>query len=260
MDFCFGIISVVRRLAIRPGAIGDLILSLPALESLRTDYLEVWVPSRNAPLVRFADGVRPIASTGLDLLGITDPPADPAREPKPFRFHRLLVRRESPGFPRTGGEPEPPVPLLSRPPPSSGRRSHATDFYLDQVRDLCESDCDPIPRIPCDVPRRELRRDSPVLRQRPQELAAREIPPASAQPGAHSCRSAGVPGPTIRRSTAPSASTISTSWRAGWPARASTSATIPASPTWRPPSELPCWRYSAPPIPPSGRRAARTCG
>ena len=65
---------MVRRLVIRPGAIGDLILSLPALESLRTDYFEVWVPSRNVPLVRFAGRVRSIASTGLDLLGIADSP------------------------------------------------------------------------------------------------------------------------------------------------------------------------------------------
>jgi len=67
----------VRRLVIRPGAIGDCILSLPALEYLRADHLEVWVPSPSVPLVRFAHAVRAIASTGLDLLGIPDraPPA-----------------------------------------------------------------------------------------------------------------------------------------------------------------------------------------
>jgi len=64
----------MRRLVIRPGAIGDLIVSLPALESLRADYLEVWVAERNVPLIRFADKVASIGSTGVDLLEI-DPPA-----------------------------------------------------------------------------------------------------------------------------------------------------------------------------------------
>jgi hypothetical protein len=64
----------MRRLIIRPGAIGDFIVSLPALESLRTDYVEVWTHRRTVPLVQFADRVRPIDATGLDLAGITQPP------------------------------------------------------------------------------------------------------------------------------------------------------------------------------------------
>ena len=63
----------MRRLVIRPGGIGDLIVSLPALESLKTAYLEVWTTPRNVPLVRFADRVRPIDATGLDLVGIMQP-------------------------------------------------------------------------------------------------------------------------------------------------------------------------------------------
>ena len=61
-----------RLLAIRPGGLGDCILSFPALESLRqrASYLEVWVPSPVVPLVRFADRVRSISSTGLDLVGL----------------------------------------------------------------------------------------------------------------------------------------------------------------------------------------------
>ncbi len=60
----------MRRLLIRPGAIGDCIVSFPALEFLRTEYTEVWVPSPVAPLIQFADRVRPLSSTGLDSLGI----------------------------------------------------------------------------------------------------------------------------------------------------------------------------------------------
>jgi ADP-heptose:LPS heptosyltransferase len=61
----------MRRLLIRPGAIGDVILSLPALESAKADYTEVWAPRVTLPLIRFADKTRAIADTGLDLLGIT---------------------------------------------------------------------------------------------------------------------------------------------------------------------------------------------
>ena len=61
---------MIRRLLIRPGAIGDFILSLPALESLRADYTEVWCAGQNVPLARFADSARSIASAGLDRLGI----------------------------------------------------------------------------------------------------------------------------------------------------------------------------------------------
>jgi heptosyltransferase-3 len=67
-----------RRLLIRPGAIGDVILSLPALEALisrdaaRADYTEVWAARAVLPLIRFADRTRAIADTGLDLVGVIE--------------------------------------------------------------------------------------------------------------------------------------------------------------------------------------------
>lgn len=61
----------MKRLLIRPGAIGDVILSLPALESAKADYTEVWAPRVTLPLIRFADKTRAIADTGLDLVGVT---------------------------------------------------------------------------------------------------------------------------------------------------------------------------------------------
>jgi heptosyltransferase-3 len=64
----------VHRLLIRPGAIGDCILSLPELESARASYTEVWVPRPVVPLIQFADRVRAIADTGLDLISIADDP------------------------------------------------------------------------------------------------------------------------------------------------------------------------------------------
>lgn len=61
---------MARRLLIRPGAIGDFIVSLPALEFLSDDYTEIWTASPNVALARFADRARSIASTGLDRLGL----------------------------------------------------------------------------------------------------------------------------------------------------------------------------------------------
>jgi hypothetical protein len=60
----------LRRLLIRPGAIGDCILSLPALQFLAVDYTEVWAPSAVCPLIRFASRVRALRGTGLDLVEI----------------------------------------------------------------------------------------------------------------------------------------------------------------------------------------------
>lgn len=59
-----------RRLLIRPGAIGDCILSFPALEAAKADYTEVWAPRPVLPLIRFADRTRAIIDTGLDRLGV----------------------------------------------------------------------------------------------------------------------------------------------------------------------------------------------
>lgn len=71
----------MKRLIIRPGAIGDCILALPALERLRAGYTEVWVARQNVPLIRFADRVRAIADTGLELAGLPDyPPPAALRE------------------------------------------------------------------------------------------------------------------------------------------------------------------------------------
>jgi ADP-heptose:LPS heptosyltransferase len=70
----------VRRLLIRPGAIGDVILSLPALEAARADYTEVWAPRTVLPLIRFADCTRAIADTGLELVGVVEKAHVPALE------------------------------------------------------------------------------------------------------------------------------------------------------------------------------------
>src|SRR5579862_1955555 len=61
--------KVRRRLLIRPGAIGDFIVSLPAMEALCADWTEVWCARQNLPLATFAGAARAIPETGLDRLG-----------------------------------------------------------------------------------------------------------------------------------------------------------------------------------------------
>jgi heptosyltransferase-3 len=122
----------MRRLLIRPGALGDCILGLPAMECLRAAYTEVWVPSAVAPLIRFADRVCAIASTGLDRLAVVDAPdmlierlrsfdsiiswyganrgefvAETARRGLPFKFLQAL--------------------------PGPDAHEHAADFFLHQA-------------------------------------------------------------------------------------------------------------------------------
>ena len=62
----------MRRLLIRPGAIGDVILSLPALEAARAEYTEVWAPRPVLPLIRFADRTRAIIDTGIERVGVVN--------------------------------------------------------------------------------------------------------------------------------------------------------------------------------------------
>jgi len=136
----------LRRLLIRPGAIGDCILSLPALECLKTDYTEVWVPSQVAPLIRFADCVRSIASTGLDLMGL------PETHPSPVLLERLRSfdsivswygsnREEFRSQVKELGLPFEFFPAL----PAEGESIHAADFFLRQAG--CEGPA--VPRIHC---------------------------------------------------------------------------------------------------------------
>lgn len=136
----------MRRLVIRPGAIGDFIVSLPALESMKTDYLEIWTTRRNVPLVRFADRVRAIDSTGLDLAGITQPAPDALRG-----FDEIVswYGTNRPEFRDTvSGLPFRFLPAL----PPADCRQHAVDFYLNQVASFAGNSSDGIPRIPCDSP------------------------------------------------------------------------------------------------------------
>jgi heptosyltransferase-3 len=134
----------VRRLIIRPGAIGDLILSLPATEALAAGHdAEVWVAPQNVPLVRIGARVRSIAETGLDWLGI------PEREPPGPVLERLRGFDSIVSWYGTR-RPEFRVAVEGLPfrfldaMPSGG--VHAADFYLRQATG-CEGPA--VPRIEC---------------------------------------------------------------------------------------------------------------
>jgi hypothetical protein len=119
----------LRRLIIRPGAIGDCIVALPAMEALRAEYTEVWVARQNAPLVRFADAVRPIASTGLDLVGIpgVEPPEPAMARLRSFDSIVSWYGENRPEF--RAGVAGLPFRFLAAMPAGM----HAADFYLTQA-------------------------------------------------------------------------------------------------------------------------------
>jgi heptosyltransferase III len=141
-------------LLIRPGAIGDFIVSLPALESLRGGYTEVWSAGPNCALARFADHARSIASTGLDLLGIEGVGAPDSLLKTLSSFDTIVswYGANRPEF-RSASAPFPFHFLLALPP--AGYTRHATDFYLEHACSLGARGADPVPRIRCDVQRED---------------------------------------------------------------------------------------------------------
>jgi hypothetical protein len=62
--------KVEIRLIIRPGAIGDFIVSLPAIQHLCAVPAAIWTTEANLPLVRFTNAKQSIISAGLDRVGV----------------------------------------------------------------------------------------------------------------------------------------------------------------------------------------------
>lgn len=119
---------------IRPGGIGDSILSLPALEYLRSDFTEVWVRAEVAPLIRFADRVCAIASTGLDLVGLAGNEPPPALLDRLRSFDSIVSWYGSnrPEFREHTVQLDLPFRFLDALPPP-GARMHCADFFLSQA-------------------------------------------------------------------------------------------------------------------------------
>jgi hypothetical protein len=136
---------MVRRLLIRPGAIGDFIVSLPAMEALaRGCSTEVWCAERNVPLARFADRARSIGSAGLDRLGLMH--ADDVIE-RLLGFDEIIswYGENRPEFRELVASMRLPFRFLRVLPDGE---CHAVDFYAAQARGLGASVAGN-PRIDC---------------------------------------------------------------------------------------------------------------
>src|ERR1019366_7837151 len=126
----------MRRLVIRPGAIGDFIVSLPAVACLETESFEIWTAARMVPLSPFMpmEGrARAISSTGLDLLGVTETPAGVIENLREFDSIISWYGANRPELRETVAALGLPFTILDALPPA-GVGIHATDFYLEQVR------------------------------------------------------------------------------------------------------------------------------
>jgi hypothetical protein len=124
------------------------------LECLRAGYLEVWAASPNVSLARFADRARSIASTGLDLLAITDAPPQLLDDLRGFDSIVSWYGANRPEFREAVRELGLPFTFFAAL-PQEGASVHATEFYLDQARTLVACASDGIPRIHCNVPRED---------------------------------------------------------------------------------------------------------
>jgi heptosyltransferase III len=144
----------MRRLVIRPGGIGDVIVSLPALELLTGPSDQIWVPGRMTSLIRFGPRARSIATTGLDLLAITDPSPQLLTELRAFDSIVSWYGANRPDFRDAVAALDLPFTFLPAL-PTEGSAPHAADFYLDQVRPLATGNSDGIPRIPTPAADRE---------------------------------------------------------------------------------------------------------
>jgi ADP-heptose:LPS heptosyltransferase len=135
----------MRRLLIRPGAIGDFILSLPAMEALRGDYTEVWCAEQNVPLARFANSARSIIGAGLDRLGFL-PASDVIARLREFDSIISWYGTNRPEFRALADELALPIQFLSALPDG---QSHAIDFYNGQALDLGSPRPSRFPVLPC---------------------------------------------------------------------------------------------------------------
>lgn len=124
----------MRRLLIRPGGIGDCLTCFPAMKWLKAQYTEIWVPSNVVPLVQFADRVRAIPDTRIDLLGIDsgEPPAELRKALSNFDEIVSWYGTNRPEFRESAAMLNPGWRFLPALPPD-GYNGHATDFHAELV-------------------------------------------------------------------------------------------------------------------------------
>ncbi len=120
---------MTRRLVIRPGAIGDVIVALPSL--LAANANEIWTPAALVPLLRLAgfEHVRAISGTGLDLVSIRGLEACPALR----EFDEILSWYGTHHDDFRVAVSALPIRFFEAL-PSPGSILHSTDFFLRQLR------------------------------------------------------------------------------------------------------------------------------
>ncbi|HEX4807542.1 MAG TPA: glycosyltransferase family 9 protein [Bryobacteraceae bacterium] len=125
----------MKRLLIRPGALGDCILSLPAMEHLARGFeTEVWAPGAVTPLTRFSNAVRSLASTGIDMVGLDGIPTPDWFAERIKRFDSIVSWYGSnrPEFRDAITALGVPCEFLPALPPTESNE-HAVDFFARQV-------------------------------------------------------------------------------------------------------------------------------
>ena len=129
----------MKMLAIQPGAIGDLILSLPTLRWLRQRFggegMEIWCERATVPLVKhpaYADRARPLAETGLDSYPL------PARTLHALESFDLVVSWRGANLLELVAAVAAVQPHAHFLPqfPAPGQRLHFSDFRRTQLRSL----------------------------------------------------------------------------------------------------------------------------
>jgi hypothetical protein len=124
----------VKRLLIRPGALGDTIVWLPAAEYCLRDGGEIWCAGVNRDLVRHLGKARAIEGSGLELLELPGVVVPAALIERLRSFDEIVSwygtsRAE---FRRAIGDLKIPADFHSAL-PTEGVTVHAVDFHLDQV-------------------------------------------------------------------------------------------------------------------------------
>lgn len=125
----------MRRLLIRPGALGDCILALPAMEHLAASCeTEIWVPTAVAPLIRFAKAVYSLTSTGIDMVGIEGIPTPGGFAERICHFDSVVswYGANRPEFRNAMAATGVPCEFHSALPPPE-QNQHAVDFFARQV-------------------------------------------------------------------------------------------------------------------------------
>jgi len=134
-------------LIIRPGAVGDFIVSLPALEFLssQSERTEVWCAEQNLPLIQFTPHKRSIISSGLDRVGVMHCD-DVLHRLSQFEAIYSWYGATRADFRDAVGA----LPFHFYEALPVGGRQHVTDFYCGQVGTPAR-----LPRIPVPLVARE---------------------------------------------------------------------------------------------------------